>query len=41
MNRTLRHSPLIALGFVGLALLPACAQGGGTTDRAEVDKIVE
>lgn len=40
MNRTLRLSPFLALGFAGLALLPACAQGGGTTDKAEVEKIV-
>ena len=41
MNRSLRLSPLLALGLAGLALLPACAQGGnGTTDKAEVEKIV-
>ncbi|PKP81486.1 MAG: hypothetical protein CVT79_10400 [Alphaproteobacteria bacterium HGW-Alphaproteobacteria-18] len=41
MNRTLRFTPFLALGFAGLALLPACAQGGGTPDKAEVEKIVE
>lgn len=41
MNRTLRFTPFLALGFAGLALLPACAQGGGTTNKAEVEKIVE
>lgn len=41
MNRLLRLSPLLALGFAGLALLPACAQGGGGTDKAAVEKIVE
>lgn len=41
MNHTLRFTPFLALGFAGLALLPACAQGGGTTDKAEVEKIVE
>lgn len=40
MNRTLRVTPFLALGFAGLALLPACAQGGGATDKAEVEKIV-
>ena len=41
MNRMLRLSPFLALGFAGLALLPACAQGGGSTDKAAVEKIVE
>ena len=40
MNRTLRLTPFLALGFAGLVLLPACAQGGGT-DKAAVEKIVE
>ena len=41
MKLTLRFTPFIALGFAGLALLPACAQGGETTNKAEVEKIVE
>lgn len=40
MNRTLRFTPFLALGFAGLTLLPACAQGGSGTDKAEVEKIV-
>ncbi len=40
MNRTLRFTPFLALSFAGLALLPACAQGGGTTDKAEIETIV-
>lgn len=41
MHRTLRFTPFLALGFAGLALLPACAQGGGdTASKAEIETIV-